>query len=98
LKTAGPLFCIDTKGGRGGDCDMAKNPQSELQQEIVNTFIDTKAVNFEAIGSIIGKFGSRAAKSGTDLSVIINRYNFWACGWPGPDIGRLSIDANKPNG
>jgi hypothetical protein len=78
---------------------MAKNPQSELQQEIVNTLIDSKAVNFDAIGSMIAKFGARAARSGTDLSVVVNRYNIWACGWPGPDISRLSVDAfNKTNG
>ena len=77
---------------------MAKTPQSELQQEIVNTFIDSKAVNFEAIGSLIAKYGARAAKSGTDLSVIVNKFNMWACGWPGPEISRASVDALKANG
>ena len=78
---------------------MAKNPQSELQQEIVNTFIDSKAINFDAIGSLIAKFGARAAKSGIDLSVVVNKNVIWNCGWPGPDISRLSVDTlNKTNG
>ncbi|MEP6915209.1 MAG: hypothetical protein ABJC89_06160 [Acidobacteriota bacterium] len=72
--------------------------RTELEQEIVSALIDSKAVNFEAVGSIISKFGARAAKSGTDLSVIVNRHNLFACGWPGPEIGRLPAQPVENNG
>ena len=79
-------------------CSMPNKIRTELEQEIVDAFIDTKAVNFDAIGSLIKKYGARAAKTGTDLVVIINRHNMLACGWPGPDIGRLQVNPTTQSG
>jgi hypothetical protein len=67
---------------------MAKNIRTELERELVKSFIDTKAVDFEKIGSIISKFGARAATEGTDLAVIVTKNFLINCGWPGPPIGR----------
>lgn len=67
---------------------MPKNIRTELEQELVNAFIETKAIDFEAIGNIISKYGARAAKSGTELVFVIDRHLSLACGWPGPEIGR----------
>ena len=64
--------------------------RTELEQEIVNALIDSKAVNFEAVGSIIAKYGARAAKTGTDLTTIITKKSIIACGWPGPELGGLA--------
>jgi hypothetical protein len=70
---------------------MPNTIRTELEQELVDAFIETKAINFEAIGNIISKYGARAAKSGTDLVTIINKNIIINCGWPGPDIGRAQI-------
>jgi hypothetical protein len=70
---------------------MTHNVRTELEQELVDALIDTKAINFEAIGSIISKYGARAAKTGTNLVTIINKHVMINCGWPGPEIGRLQI-------
>ena len=64
--------------------------RTELEQEIVNALIDTKVVNFEALGSLITKYGARAAKTGTDLTTIITKKSIIACGWPGPELGGLA--------
>ena len=68
---------------------MPKLSRTELEQELVDAFIETKAVNFDAIGKIIAKYGARAAKTGTDLVTIVNKKFLINCGWPGPEIGRV---------
>jgi hypothetical protein len=73
---------------------MPHNIRTELEQELVNAFIDSNAVNFDAIGSIVAKFGARAARSGTDLVTIINKNITINCGWPGPEIGRILNQRN----
>ena len=77
---------------------MPKVVRSELEQEIVDALIETKAVNFEAIGSIVAKYGARAAKSGTDLVTIVNKNMIINCGWPGPEVGRVVVANQADNG
>jgi len=67
---------------------MPTEIRTKLEQEIVDAFIETKAVNFDAIGSIIAKYGSRAAKAGISLVTIVNKNIVINCGWPGPEIFR----------
>ena len=69
---------------------MPKIMRTEFEQELVDAFIETKAVDFEAIGGIIAKYGARAAKAGTDLTSLVNKNFIINCGWPGPEIGRLA--------
>ena len=64
--------------------------RTELEQEIVNALVDSNAVNFDAIGSIIAKYGARAAKTGTSLSAVIDKHSIIACGWPGPEVGGIA--------
>jgi hypothetical protein len=70
---------------------MPNGIRTELEQEIVDAFIETKAVNFDAIGKIIAKYGARAAKTGTSLVNIINKNITINCGWPGPEIRQVQI-------
>ncbi len=65
--------------------------RTDLEQEIVNALVDSNAVNFDAIGGIISKYGARAAKSGTDLTAIVNKHSIIACGWPGPELGGVAV-------
>lgn len=53
--------------------------RSELQREVAEALISTKAINFEAIGSIIAKYGARAAANGDAIGVIINHRVIDAC-------------------
>lgn len=46
--------------------------RTELQKEVVEALISSKAVNFDAIGSVLSKFGARAATTGDAIGAIIN--------------------------
>ncbi len=46
--------------------------RTELQREVAEALISTKAVDFEAIGSVLGKYGARAALAGDAIWVNIN--------------------------
>jgi hypothetical protein len=41
--------------------------RTELQQEVVQALIESKAVDFEAAGSVLSKYGARAALEGSGL-------------------------------
>lgn len=53
--------------------------RTELQREVAEALISSKAINFEAVGSIIAKYGARAAANGDALGVIINHRIMDAC-------------------
>jgi len=65
---------------------MSTMTRSPFHQEVVETLIASKAINFTAVGETLSKFGERAALEGNDLVHIINRRVTWACGWPGPEL------------
>jgi hypothetical protein len=46
--------------------------RTELQREVAEALISTKAVDFEAIGSVLGKYGARAALAGDAIWVNIH--------------------------
>lgn len=50
---------------------MGKHVRSELQQEVVDAILDSGAVNFEAIGTVLAKYGDRAARTGTDVAAVV---------------------------
>ena len=58
--------------------------RTAIQQQVVEALISSKAINLEAVGSMMSKFGHRAALEGESLAAVINQKMFWACGWPGP--------------
>ena len=53
--------------------------RTELQREVVEALLSTKAINFEAVGSVISKFGARAALTGDAVGVILNWRVIDAC-------------------
>ena len=65
---------------------MGQIRRSEFQQEVVQALIDSKAIDFVAVGATISKFAERAALEGEPLVTIVNRWVTWACGWPGPEL------------
>ena len=61
----------------GGDYHVPTS--TELHKEVVEALISSKAVNFEAIGAVLSKYGSRAALAGDDIGVTINRHLIDLC-------------------
>jgi len=53
--------------------------RTELHREVVEALVSSKAIDFEAVGGILSKYGSRAAISGDALGVIINWRVIDAC-------------------
>jgi hypothetical protein len=59
-------------------------------EEIVKRLIDSKAINFEAIGKVVAEIGPILATSKTDLRmVLLGRPNILACMMPPGDAVNL---------
>lgn len=71
---------------------MASNQRSAFQQQYIEALIESKAINLDAVGSTLSKFGERALLEGEDLVHIVNRKVVWNCGWPGPIIDLANVD------
>ena len=65
---------------------MPYEKRTALHQEVVEALLSSKAINLEAIGATMSKFGERAVLEGESLVQIINRNVMWNCGWPGPEL------------
>lgn len=53
--------------------------RTELQREVAEALVSSKAIDFEAVGSIIARYGARAASQGDAIGVIINHRVMDAC-------------------
>jgi hypothetical protein len=60
--------------------------RSAFHQQVIEALIETKAIDLEAIGATMSRFGEQAIRNGESLVQIINRNVMWNCGWPGPEI------------
>ena len=65
---------------------MTIEKRSAFHQEVVEALLASKAIDLEAIGATMSKFGERAVREGADLVQNINRNVLWNCGWPGPEL------------
>jgi len=63
------------------------NTRTELQKEVVEALVQSKALDFEAVGKVLGTYGSRAALAGDSIGVIINWRFFHYCIPPLPAAG-----------
>jgi len=50
---------------------MSAEQRSELEQDMVQSLVESKAVDFEAAGSVLAKFGARAAVAGVGISFTV---------------------------
>jgi hypothetical protein len=69
---------------------MSNSTRTELQQEVVDALIESKAVNFDAIGNILAQFGARAAETGSDFGVVIGRRAWDICIPPEPYLAAFN--------
>ena len=69
---------------------MSLQKRSPLQDQVVRDLIDSRAIDFEVIGNLFGKYGAQAAREGDSLVSIVTKNVMWNCGWPGPEIFHLN--------
>jgi hypothetical protein len=70
---------------------MGDIARSQLRQEVVAALIDTKAINLEAAGAVFSKYAEAAIRSGEELTLSVGKWNYLACGWPGPEIREVGL-------
>jgi hypothetical protein len=58
--------------------------RTELQQEVVEALVSSKAINFEGVGSVLAKYASRAALTGDTIGAIIHWRVYDICIPPDP--------------
>lgn len=76
---------------------MSKH-RSELQNEVARALIESKAVDLEVVGKVLGQFGARAAISGETIGAIIGRRCWDICIPPEPygvNVAEIAGAANR---
>jgi hypothetical protein len=76
---------------------MSKH-RSELQNEVARALIESKAVDLEVVGKVLGQFGARAALSGETIGAIIGRRCWDICIPPEPygvNVAEIAGAANR---
>jgi hypothetical protein len=76
---------------------MSKH-RSELQNEVARALIESKAVDLEVVGKVLGQFGARAAMSGETIGAIIGRRCWDICIPPEPygvNVAEIAGAANR---
>jgi hypothetical protein len=67
--------------------------RTELHQEVVDALLASKAFDFEAIGTVLGGYAERAARSGIDIGIIVGRRVLNYCIPPEPylpsEVGKV---------
>lgn len=77
--------------------------RTELQKEVVEALVSSNAVNLEAVGSVLSKYGARAALTGSEFGVLIGRHAWDIC-IPAAfrvselDLGRLEAQQREARG
>ncbi len=59
---------------------MGAGKRTELQQQVVEALLDSKAIDLEAVSTVFSKFGDAAARNGDSLVNIIDYRFHLACG------------------
>jgi hypothetical protein len=73
---------------------MGDYVRSPLRQEVVAALLDSKAINLEAAGAVFSKYAEAAVRGGEELTISVGKWNYLACGWPGPigpEIGQINV-------
>lgn len=78
--------------------EMTAGKRSAFHQHVVEALVESKAIDFTALGTIMGKFGERAALNGESLVHIINKNVIINCGWPGPVLDLTHGQINQKLG
>ncbi|HEV8237943.1 MAG TPA: hypothetical protein VGS57_01090 [Thermoanaerobaculia bacterium] len=68
------------------------NRRSDLQKEVIEQLVAAKAVDFEAVGSVLSKYGARAAVAGDAISAVVHWRMVDICIPPEPYQRALEIE------
>ena len=63
--------------------------RTEVQQEVIDALLESNAINFDAVGSILTKYGARAARTGSDVAVIVG-WRAWDICIPPEPYGKVA--------
>lgn len=66
--------------------------RSQLHNQVVRELIESKAIDFDAMGRVFSKYAGEAALQGESLVNIVNRNVVWNCGWPVPSVLREELE------
>jgi len=77
---------------------MPNSKRTDFEQEVVDALLESKAVDFEAIATIVARFGDSAARSGTEFGVLIGRRVIDACIPPDPYLLASRVAAAEGQG
>ena len=70
--------------------------RAEIHKEVVEALVSSKAINFEAVGGVLSKYGARAAAAGESLGVVINWRVMDICIPPDPyDVVRFVAEQSQ---
>lgn len=70
----------------------AKNKLTELDREIASALIDTKAINFDAVGSVVSRFGAKSMLMDDDGWIRWCGSDLRLYRWPRPRLGLEEIE------
>jgi hypothetical protein len=70
---------------------MGEIARSSLRQDVVAALLDSGAINLEAAGAVFSKFAESALRTGEELTISVGKWNYLACGWPGPEIRNVDF-------
>src|SRR5262245_9038897 len=73
---------------RNMEVSVMSHRRTELQKEVVEALVSSNAINFDAVGSVLSKFGARAALNGDALGAIIHWRLIDICIPPEPYLAR----------
>jgi hypothetical protein len=63
--------------------------RTELQREAIDALVESKAIDFEAVGNVLGRYGARAARNGDALGAIIHWRVADICIPPEPYVAQI---------
>ena len=75
--------------------------RSDLQKEVIEALVSAKAVDFDAVGSVLSRFGAKAAVNGDAICAVIHWRMIDLCIPPEPFQRALDLErtlAGKANG
>jgi len=70
---------------------MGEIARSALRQDVVAALLDSGAINLEAAGTVFSKYAEAALRTGEELTISVGKWNYLACGWPGPEIRQVDL-------
>ncbi len=63
--------------------------RSALEQEVIGALVESQAVNFDAVGGVLSKYGAQLARNGDAFYFVVHGRVFDICIPPEQFVGRV---------